>query len=217
MSIREIHQLIKNGESETLEFKVKANHPDKIVKEVVAFANTRGGKLLIGVSDDRRIVGLKSAEEDHYTLEKAITQYCFPEIKYHCQIIPVTARRSIIIYTIFESESKPHSIVLDDRNKRRQGYIRLADRSVKASKEMKEILRRERKAKAIRFTYGEKEKVLLNYLDKHEFITLNNFAQIAGIRPYLASRTLVTLVLAKVLRIIPREGEDWYRFNGITA
>lgn len=217
MSIRELHQLIKNGESETLEFKTKANHPDKIVKEVVAFANTKGGKLLIGVTDDCRIVGLPSVEEELYTLEHAIARYCFPKIEYQYEIIPISVKRSIIIYTIFESEIKPHSIALNGRKNQRQGYIRLADRSVKASKEMKEILRRERKPSAVRFTYGDKEKVLLNYLDKHEFITLRNFSELAGIRPYLASRTLVTLVLARVLQIIPREGEDWYRFNSISA
>jgi hypothetical protein len=82
---------------------------------------------------------------------------------------------------------------------------------------MKEILRRERKQAAVRFTYGEKEKVLMKYLEQHDFITLRTFATLAGIRPYLASRTLITLVLAKVLQIIPREGEDWYRFNGLSV
>ena len=57
----------------------------------------------------------------------------------------------------------------------------------------------------------------MKYLEKHEFITLKNFASLAGIKPYLASRTLITLVLANVLQIIPREGEDWYRFNGISV
>jgi predicted HTH transcriptional regulator len=214
---RRIHQLIKKGESETLEFKAKVNHPEKIVKEIVAFANTKGGQLLIGITDNNEILGLTSVEEALYTLELAIAKYCFPQINYQHEIIPVSSKRSIIIYTIFESEIKPHYILLNDRDNQRQGYIRLADRSVKASKEMKEILRRERKPSAVRFTYGEKEKVLLNYLDKHDFITLRNFAELAGIRPYLASRTLVTLVLARVLQIIPREGEDWYCFNVLSA
>lgn len=217
MNRREIHHIIKNGESETLEFKTKVNHPEKIIKEIVAFANTKGGRLLIGISDNSEILGLKSAEEELYTLEHAITRFCFPKVRYQHEIIPVSAKRSIIIYTIFESEIKPHYILLNHGNNHRQGYIRLADRSVKASKEMKEILRRERKPAAVRFTYGEKEKVLLKYLDKHDFITLKNFSDLAGIRPYLASRTLVTLVLAKVLQIIPREGEDWYCFNGVIA
>ena len=217
MKSPEIRNLVKLGETETIEFKTKVNHPDKIVKEIVAFANTKGGKLLIGVGDNGEILGLKNAREDYYTLESAIARYCFPKIDYQQEIIPVTAKRSIIIYTIFESERKPHYILLGNGKGQRQEYIRLADRSVKASREMKEILKRERGRSAVRFTYGEKEKVLLNYLDKHNYITLKSFAKIAGIKPYLASRTLVTLVLAKVLQIIPREGEDLYCFNAVSV
>ncbi|MEQ8573732.1 MAG: ATP-binding protein, partial [Fulvivirga sp.] len=51
MTFQELKRLVSQGESETLEFKRKVAHPEKIVKEIVAFANTKGGKLLIGVSD----------------------------------------------------------------------------------------------------------------------------------------------------------------------
>ena len=217
MNLSQIRKLVKRGETETVEFKTKVNHPDKIVKEIVAFANTRGGQLFIGISDAGEILGLPAAEEELYTLNTAIAKYCFPEINYTHEIIPVSAKRSIINYTIFESEFKPHYILLGQQNDSRQEYIRLADRSVKASREMKEILRRGRRKSAVRFTYGEKEKALLTYLEEHHFITLRDFVKIAGINPYLASRTLVTLVLANVLQIIPREGEDLYCFNTASA
>ena len=217
MKLPELRNLVRQGETETVEFKTKVNHPEKIVKEIVAFANTRGGKLLLGVSDQGKLLGLSATQEAVYTLEAAIAKYCFPEISFYREIIPLTAKRSIIIYTIFESEYKPHYTLFSKHKRHRQEYIRLADRSVKASREMKEILRRERRQSAVRFTYGEKEKVLLNYLKDHHYITLNNFAKLAGINRFLASRTLVTLVLAKVLQIIPREGEDLYCFNAISV
>lgn len=217
MTLTEVENLIRQGETETIEFKTKANHPEKIIREMVAFANTKGGKLLVGVNDQGKITGLTTADEELYLLESAIAKYCFPKFDYQYEIIAVSAKKSIIIYTIFESALKPHYTQLNQPKKQRKGYIRVADRSVQASKEMKEILRRERKKTAMRFTYGEKEKVLMNYLEKHEFITLKIFSKLAGIRPYLASRTLITLVLAKVLQIIPREGEDWYRFNTLSV
>ncbi len=213
MTLPEIQHLVRQGETETLEFKTKANHPEKIVKEMVAFANTKGGQLLVGVNDHGEITGLSAAEEELYSLENAISKYCFPRINYRYEIIPVSAKKAILIYTIFESELKPHYTLIEQPENQRKGYIRVADRSVQASKEMKEILRRKRKKAAVRFTYGEKEKVLMKYLEENDFITLKYFAKLADIKPYLASRTLITLVLAKVLKIIPREGEDWYRFN----
>lgn len=213
MTVREINNLVKQGESDHLEFKAKANHPEKIVREIVAFANTKGGQLIIGVLDNGTISGLKDAQEAYSILENAIEKYCSPKIPYKSEIIPLSLKKAIIIYTIFESDLKPHCVVSEKHERWRKGYIRLADRSVQASKEMKEILRRKRKRTAVKFTYGPKEQLLMKYLDQHDFITLKKFAQLAGIRPYLASRTLITLVLANVLQIIPKEGEDLYRFN----
>jgi hypothetical protein len=60
---------IKHGETATLEFKsslrynIRANKMDKdiensVLKTIVAFCNTKGGELLIGVADDKSIVGI---------------------------------------------------------------------------------------------------------------------------------------------------------------
>ncbi|MCK5704374.1 MAG: ATP-binding protein, partial [Cyclobacteriaceae bacterium] len=72
MKLPELEYLVRNGEGQLLEFKLKASFPEKIVKEMVAFANSNGGQLLIGVDDDGRISGLKFAEEDKFVIEKAI-------------------------------------------------------------------------------------------------------------------------------------------------
>jgi ATP-dependent DNA helicase RecG len=49
---------IQLGESKTLEFKSVLPQHDQIAKTIVAFANTSGGKLLIGVNDARKVVGV---------------------------------------------------------------------------------------------------------------------------------------------------------------
>ena len=50
-------ELILMGESSTIEFKTENAHKDSIAKEVVAFANFLGGKVLVGIGDDGRILG----------------------------------------------------------------------------------------------------------------------------------------------------------------
>lgn len=45
-------ELINNGESSTVEFKLQDAHPDSLAGEIVSFANFEGGALLIGVDDD---------------------------------------------------------------------------------------------------------------------------------------------------------------------
>lgn len=55
-------QEIQQGESKTLEFKRELPKGEQLVKTLVAFANTSGGKVVIGVTDEREIVGIQSNE-----------------------------------------------------------------------------------------------------------------------------------------------------------
>lgn len=52
----QLKEMILSGESTTVEFKRKFTSPEKIAKELTSFANTKGGYLLIGVDDDKKIV-----------------------------------------------------------------------------------------------------------------------------------------------------------------
>lgn len=211
MTISEIQALVRKGEGNRLEFKHKVDHPEKIVREIVAFANTKGGNLLIGVDDDGTISGLKHAEEEAYALEAAIEKYCYPPISLESEIVAISKKRSVINYTIEASKKKPHMV---KHSLNATTYVRFKDRSIKASREMREILRRQRKEKDIRFTFGDKEKLLMEYLEEYGEITLSTFAQIANIKKYYASKTLVLLVLAQVLVIEPHEGKDLYKLAG---
>ncbi len=62
----------------------------------------------------------------------------------------------------------------------------------------------------IRFTYGEKERALMRYLESHPAITVDEFSKTANIPRQIASRTLVLLVLANVLKIRPNELQDYF-------
>ncbi|MEM7298756.1 MAG: ATP-binding protein, partial [Bacteroidota bacterium] len=77
-----IRKLILSGEGQFVEFKKKANHPEKIIREVVAFANSGGGHLFIGVDDNGTISGLKFPEDEEYILTKAINELCKPNINF---------------------------------------------------------------------------------------------------------------------------------------
>lgn len=59
-------QLLRQPESKTLEFKRDLSSPRNVLKTLVAFANSAGGKLVIGVDDKRKAVGVDDplAEEE---------------------------------------------------------------------------------------------------------------------------------------------------------
>ncbi|MGB3139066.1 MAG: ATP-binding protein, partial [Nodosilinea sp.] len=73
---------IRQGEGKTLELKMQLPQRDQIAKTVVAFSNTSGGKLVIGVDDDRQVVGL--GEGDVLDLQDWVASIvfdrCYPAI-----------------------------------------------------------------------------------------------------------------------------------------
>ena len=79
-----IHTLIAEGEHQQQDFKFEISDARKIAKTLSAFANTDGGRLLIGVKDNGRIAGVRS-EEEKYMIEAAAQLYCIPEIDYTLQ------------------------------------------------------------------------------------------------------------------------------------
>jgi predicted HTH transcriptional regulator len=208
--LKDLRQLVRQGEGQQLEFKLKSNHPDKIMKEVVAFANSEGGKLLIGVADNKELIGLKYPDEDEYIISKSIEKFIFPEVNYKLQKIRLDNEKEILIYDILASENKPHCLDLKGIPDERKIFVRSADKSIQASKEVKEILKGYKKDKGYKFAYGEKENLLMKYLDSNKEITVTKFSEIAEIPKKIASRTLVLLVLAGVLKVNPSEIEDTF-------
>lgn len=215
MELRLLKELVKRGEGEHVEFKLKSNHPEKIVREIVAFANSGGGKLFVGVGDDKSIKGLKDASEDEYALSKAIDKYIYPKIAYKYEKIPISLDRDVLLLTIPRSVDKPHYVV--DELGNRQAYIRVDDKSIQASREMKEIMRRGRGERDVRFQYGEKEEKLMKLLDEKESVTVDIYAAFAGISRKIASNTLVVMVLARILDVHPHEMLDKFTVSYETS
>ena len=213
MTLTEAQYLIAQGEGQRIEFKLKAKHPERIMREIVAFSNSNGGHLFIGVDDDGSIVGLQDAEEVHYVMEKAMYELCRPQIRYEHQIIPIDSQRSIVHYQFESGKKKPYFAFLKSFHRRGRSFVRLQDRSIQASKELRQILKFSLENVATSFEYGENEKVLLNYLENHEEITVNTLCAIGNIDKQLASQTLIKLTINNVLKVIPDEKEDKFIFG----
>lgn len=202
----DIRKLVLEGEGQHLEFKRKAAHPEKIVREFIAFANTDGGTLLVGVDDDGSIPGLKYPEEEIHVITAALQQTCRPLLVYQESVLPVSENRSVIRYDISPSE-KLHFQILD---KTRETFVRVQDMSIKASAEMQEIIRRSKKKRDVRFVFGDAEKNLMGYLEQNPQITLPQYIKFSGLNRFQASRKLILLVLANVLKITASEKGDLY-------
>ncbi len=213
MDIQGVRRWVAQGESEKVEFKRKVTHPEKIVKELIAFANTSGGYLFIGVNDDGGITGVKFPEDEIFSLNKAIDKYCRPRLDIKHEVVPLSEKKSVVVYSVPAGGKKPYYIQEESPSKKKITFVRSADKSIQASKEVREIIRRRQRNKDIQFNFGDKEKLLMDYLDKNDSITLSVFKKIANISHYKASKTLIILVLANVLIVEPDDKGDIYRLK----
>lgn len=208
MTLQELNQLASLGEGLNLEFKRKVPQPERIAKEVIAFANTRGGRLLLGVDDDGSVVGVRDAEEEEFALVHALDAHCDPPVPIEAEHVPVSSRRYVIVVHVPESDAKPHYLV--NGGETRVAYVRVGDQSVEASREHVRLMRDDPSAGKVTFVFGEKELMLMRYLETYGRITVSQFARLAGIPRKRASQTLVLLTRANILRLHPDPKHDFF-------
>lgn len=206
MTIPDFIRLVKTGEGSYLEFKRTISSPEKVAREIAAFANTRGGILLIGVNDNKSVVGVESFYEEEMALEKALDYYCQPPVDADIEILPYY-ERELIIVRIPEAERKPVAV---DADGKRTVYIRDKDKSVQASKEVAAVLRNSTSTSGIKFEYGPNEQRLFRYLGEYDRITVSEFANLVNISQRRASRVLTNLVSAGVLRLFTHEKQEFF-------
>jgi predicted HTH transcriptional regulator len=209
MYLTELNKLIEDGENSQTEFKRKFSTPEKIAKEMVAFANTKGGYILFGIDDDRKIVGVESEKEELELINTAARFYCEPEIDYLTEIVYLK-KKDVVVITVNESRNKPVRLISESEDDKKV-YIRYNDQSILASKETIGILKYSNPdSKPLQITLGEAEKMLLKYLSEHEKITVKGFKKLANISERRASRTLINLVKAEVVRHHRQDKDEYF-------
>lgn len=211
MTVSEIQRLVLRGEGEHLEFKKKALHPDKIVREMVAFANSGGGTLLIGVEDNGRISGVSFPEEEKYVMEAAIARYCQPAVPYELEIISIGSGKWVLKYRIPKGSEKPYYWMENPVSEKGQVYVRSGEQSLRASYEMYAILKAGKKEGFVQM--GEKESALFSLFKGRTSLSIPEFALLSGMGKRRTSRLFVSLVLRGVLEIQPAAPCDRYRLS----
>ena len=101
MTQEELELLTKEGEGYTLEFKESLTK--RIIPEVVAFANSIGGKILIGVNDKGEIIGTDISNKQRANVQNQIKQI-EPKINVEIEVVD-----NVIIINVPEGADKPYS------------------------------------------------------------------------------------------------------------
>lgn len=133
-------ELLKRPEGKTLEFKRDLSSPEGVLKTIVAFANTAGGTLLLGVEDrSRHVRGVREALNLEERLANLISDLIVPRLVPEIEILP-WRRTQVLAVQVHPSPGRPHHL-------KREGpadgvYVRVGSTNRRADREMAEELRR---------------------------------------------------------------------------
>ncbi len=202
-----IKRLILEGENVSLDFKKTISSSEKIAKTLVAFANNRGGKLLIGVADDGSIKGVKAEEEEKYMITKAAHVFCKPAIEPKFEEIYIDDK-VVLVVDIPKSDTKPHYAM--DENKKWWVYFRVKDKSILASKIIVDVLKESNNETGHLISYSDQEQKLLSYLEEHGRITLKEYSKLTRSAYKKAQKVIVNLILTGVILPHISEKEEYF-------
>lgn len=192
-----LKKLIEKGENQQLDFKFEISDAAKIARTLVAFANTDGGKLLIGVKDNGVIKGVES-DEEYYMVENAAHRFCRPEVKFNSKEWTVNAKKVLEI-DIPKSSNLPHRA--PDHSGRHRAYIRVKDENILANGVIMKYWKNLTSGKKVRFTYSKTVQKLLTYMRQNQYVSMKEIIRETGLSKYKAEQLLADLIQLYIVDI----------------
>lgn len=125
-----IKDLIGEATEYDKKLSLEARKPKSWCKSVSAFANSLGGVLIFGISDDEDIVGLEDPSGDAEKISEIIKTRLDPIPEFHLRFEQTEEKRVLIILDIFKGEETPYYYSGDGIQ---EAYVRVGNESVKAT------------------------------------------------------------------------------------
>jgi len=196
-----VKKLIAQGEHQQLDFKFEISDAAKIARTLVAFANTDGGKLLIGVKDNGAIKGVES-DEEYFMIENAAQRFCRPEIKFTSKEWNVEGKKVLEIEVPVSTEY-PHRA--PDHKGNYKAYVRVKDQNLLANSVLMKVWKKRKSNKSIRFVYSEPLQKLLAHLTDNGHLSLSETKQITQLSKFKVEQLLSDLILLNVIEMRMKE------------
>ncbi len=204
-----LRKLIAEGENQQLDFKYCVSDSRKIARTLSAFANTDGGRLLIGVRDNGSIAGIKS-DEEIYMVDTAAHIFCRPEIAFTTKQHEA-GKKTILEVEVSKGDKRPYQA--KDEDGRWLAYFRHKDQNLVANKVLLRVWQKEEKKSGVLVKFSNTENSLMDYLLKNGSITLSRFRKITRISSKKAESILANLIIFKVLIMKASEKGFSYELN----
>lgn len=192
----ELDRLISEGEHQRQDFKFNIGSSQKIAKTLSAFANTDGGRLLIGVKDNGRVAGI-DPEEEYYMVQGAAELYCKPAVNFSAKVYPYEDKL-VLEVDVAPSDQRPH--MAKETDGKWIAYVRQGDENFVANRVLLKYLRdRTPNQRKNLIAYGPHERLLFDFLSKNPEISLSKFARLGKMPIYKAEKILALFLKWEII------------------
>lgn len=202
-----IETLIEQGEHQQLDFKFEVSDSKKIARTLSAFANTDGGRLLIGVKDNGHISGIRS-EEEYYMIEAASKMYTRPEVPFKATRWEINGKTVLEVY-IAPSPDRPHTA--PDKTDRYKAYIRVDDENILANEVLYLAWQKKQKPDGTLLKISKPVERLFDYLNSHPVINISQFCRIGCVNYFTAKNILSDLLAIDAMQYVVIDKHIMYK------
>lgn len=204
-----IRQLVSEGEHCHQDFKFEISNARKIARSLSAFANTEGGRLLVGVKDNGKIAGVRS-EEEIYMIEAAAGMYCRPAVSLSTHTYLVEGK-TVLEVCIDEMPDKP-VYALDEANKP-WAYIRIKDENILATPVHLKVWQHNTTPEGRLVQFTEREQHLFNVLQEKGPLSLSQCCRLCGISRHTACGLLADFIRFGVVEPVFYEHKFYFKLR----
>lgn len=107
MTLQELQTLIQQGENAAVEFKALPLRPEALAREMVAFANSAGGTILLGVADDGTVLGIDGSEQLEEWVMNIARTAVIPALTVTYETVAINATR-VAVVGVPKGSDKPY-------------------------------------------------------------------------------------------------------------
>lgn len=181
-----------------LDFKFEISDSRRIARSLAAFANTDGGRLLVGVKDNGAIAGVRSDEEIHM-IQAAAELYCQPKVAYGIKEWEINGKA--VLEVIIPKDYHDKHKAPDNQGDMRI-FVRVNDENLVADSVLLRVWKFNKFSRPAKIAFTETEETLLHYLNEHESITLREFQALTHINKRKAEAILADFIMVGTVKII---------------
>tara|TARA_B100000508_G_scaffold130740_1_gene118341 strand:+ start:49858 stop:50547 length:690 start_codon:yes stop_codon:yes gene_type:complete len=205
-SVDILKSYIREGEHQQQDFKFRVDDPKKIARTLAAFANTDGGRLLVGVKDNGKVVGV-FPEEEYHVIQGAAEMFCKPPVEITTEILQDDHK---LVLKVDTPPVKHKPVRAKDEHDRWKTYVRRDDHTLLANKILVGVWKAQSKEIDLPQRFDDDEMLILNTIKEAGKITLSKLYRRTKLRKSYIDKLLILFIRWGIVQMdITHEGTHY--------